>query len=199
VNGRYIPPRATPTTTEAVFASLRRAAPTLGPESLLVLSAQIDLESGSGAATKNYNTSGAKCRVGSSRWSWSFHSTHEGSGAERRPYEAPPIDVQPGITATSLAITQGRDPAMAKRIRVTCFRAFETLDEATADHVALIRDEFSDAWPHVLAGRSYDFGLALADDVGKIYHSSDREAYARAISQRFESLRKQMPRWHADA
>lgn len=177
----YIAPQATPVSMAACFASLRRMALELGPGSLLVLLAQIHLESGGGAEVRNWNLGGARTKP-FGRFSWTFFDTHEGKGAARRVVKAPPLEQQ----ATST------DPA-------ACFRAEESLDDATAAHVRLIRDEFPDAWPWVLAGKPYDFGLAIADDVGKIYHSSDRDGYARAIVQRFELLREQMPHWSAGA
>lgn len=177
----YLFPRSTPVTMEQVYASLRRAAPTLAPDALLCLLAQIHLESDGGAKVRNFNLGGSRARP-FGPYSWTFFDTHEGKGAARRLVQAPPLSEQSAST----------DPD-------ACFRAFLTLDEATRDHVRLIRDEFSDAWPWVLAGKPYDFGLALADNVGKLYHTSDRLEYAHAILQRFELLRGQMPHWSADA
>lgn len=177
----YIPARATPVTMAACFASFRRVALDLGPESLLTLLAQIHLESDAGASVRNFNLGGARTRP-FGRFSWTFFDTHEGKGANRRLVKAPPLEQQPTST----------DPA-------ACFRAEESLDAATTAHVALIRDEFPDAYFHVVAGKPYDYGLALADDVGKLYHTSDREAYARGIVSRVEMLRAQMPRWSADS
>lgn len=185
--GRYLAPRDTPVTMEQVFASLRRVAPELGPESLLVLLSHVSLETDEGRAMRSFSVAGIKARPGGEH-DWTFYATSEVEAGERRFYPAPPLETQPTVT--------GASPVTWLQ---TCFRAFEDLDAAIADYVETIRTRFGDAWPAVLAGKSYDFALRLADNVGPRYYSADPERYARAISQRFEVYRARMPGWSADA
>jgi len=172
----------------AAFNAFRRADPRLSPEALLVAVSQVDIETTSGQSVRNFSIAGAKTRP-SGDYDWTFYGTREMESWKRVNYPAPPLDRQPLITA-----------ANATRAELqTCFRAFASLDDAAAEHLDLIRRRFADAYPHLVAGRSYEYGLALGDSVGHLYYSADPSAYARGLSLRFEAFRKAMPRWSAGA
>ena len=116
----YIRPEKTPATPERFYSSFRRAAPALPSESLLVLVAHVCLESDDGRAIRAWNVGGAKAKPGGA-YSWTFFSTSEVENGLRVRYQAPPEDRQPLITATNATYAE----------RVTCFRAFDSLDDAT--------------------------------------------------------------------
>jgi hypothetical protein len=185
--GRYLAPAKTPVTMEQTFASLARNALDLGPESLLVLLSHVSLETDEGRAMRNYSVAGIKA-IPAGRYDWTFYQTSEVENGKRTVYPAPPLEVQPTVTSAS-----------PRAWLQTCFRAFETLDAAIVDYVETIRTRFGDAWPAVVAGKSYDFGLRLGDNVGSRYFTADPPAYARALAQRFEVYRARMPSWRSDA
>lgn len=193
--GRYLLPTKTPASPEQAFASFRRAAPDLGPESLCVLLAHWALESGTGTRMYAWNIGGAKATVGGPR-DWTFLTTHEVENGVSVKYNAPPLDAQSGITAESLAVTSSRDPSMARRTRTTCFRAYESLDAAIADHVALIRNRYAPAWQYVVTANPSLYGLTLG---ALRYYTAPRDQYAAALAAHWSRFVKQAPGWRADA
>lgn len=180
---RYIHPAKTPTTPERFFASFRRAVTTLGPDSLLVLVAHVCLESDDGRAVRAWNVGGAKAKPGGS-YDWTFFGTSEVEHGLRVRYSAPPEDRQPLITATNATFAE----------RVTCFRAFASLDEATADHVRLIRDKFSGAWPHVLTPDPDSYARALK---AARYYTADEHQYASVLKAKHERFQREAQSWSA--
>lgn len=195
---RYLAPRPTPTTCEAIFASFRRATAE-GPQALLVLTAHVALETGDGARMRNWSAGGVKATPGGA-YDWTYYDTHEGAGAARVPFAAPPLEAQNGIDRAELARLEGsadeRDRALAKRVRVTCFRAFESLDAATSAHVTIISGRWPEAWRGAVAGDPIAFARGLV--VGPRYHTSDPEEYAAALAQRHAQCAAAMPTWRAD-
>lgn len=187
MTGVYLAPRLTPVSMASVYNSLRRADRSLCPNALLVALSQVDLESASGSAVRNFSLAGVKTRPGGEH-DHTFYGTHEIENGRRVDYPAPPLWRQPLITAENAASAELQ----------TCFRAFADLDAATSHHLRFIRESYPDAWTHLVAGLSYEYGLALGDDVGRRYYSADPRAYARGLSLRFEAFRKAMPKWSAD-
>lgn len=190
---RYFPPTKTPATPEQAFASFRRAVPTLGADGLCVLVAHWALETGSGTRMCAWNIGGAKATVGGAH-DWTFLTTHEVEAGVSVKYSAPPLDMQPNITAESLRAVA--DKALVRRIRTTCFRAYESFDVAVADHVALIRKRFAPAWPHVVAGNPQMYGLTLG---ALRYYTAPRDQYAAALAAHHARFLRQSATWKADA
>lgn len=181
----YIRPEKTPATPERFYSSFRRAAPALPSESLLVLVAHVCLESDDGRAIRAWNVGGAKAKPGGA-YSWTFFSTSEVENGLRVRYQAPPEDRQPLITATNATYAE----------RVTCFRAFDSLDDATSDHVALIQGRFAVAWPHVLTPdpEAYAHALKYAR-----YFTADANQYAAVMRQKHKRFLVESRGWKADA
>lgn len=185
MSGRYLRPSKTPTTPERFYGSFRRADPTLGSESLLVLVAHVCLESDDGRAVRAWNVGGAKAKPGGD-YDWTFFSTSEIEHGLRVRYTAPPEDRQPLITAANATFAE----------RVCCFRAFESLDAATADHVRLIRDRFNVAWPHVLTPDPDAYARALKS---ARYYTADPDQYASVLEAKFHRFADESRGWSAAA
>lgn len=182
---QYRIPESTPVSMEQVYASFRRARPTLSPEGLLVLTAHVALETGDGKHVRNFNLGGAKASVEGSR-DWTFFGTHEVIKGVSTFFSAPSLARQPLITH--------RDATREER--TTCFRAYPSLDAATVDHADLIEGTFSSAWPLVESGQAYDYGHRLG---ALRYYTADRDKYAAAVASNYARLGKQVAGWKADA
>lgn len=190
----YIAPTKTEATPEEAFAAFRLAATDLGPESLCVLVAHWALESGVGQRMFCWNIGGAKATVGGGK-DWTFLTTHEVENGVSVKYSAPPLDVQAGVTAESLARMPITDP-MRRRIVTTCFRAYETFQQGIDDHVGLIRKRFSPAWAHVEVPNPTLYALTL----GSLrYYTAPRDQYANAVANHYARFVKDAPGWRADA
>lgn len=190
--GRYLFPVRVVVTAEQCFASFRRAAPELSPAALILVVAQTcGIEAGGGAHVRNFNMGGAKAKIGGSR-DWTFFSTRDPAGPKDPKivlHHAPTI-------ARQQALTDPRDATWSERM--TCFRAFPSLDAATADHIAMMRSDFTKAWALLRADAVDPVAFAHALKANG-YFAADADEYGRALRMWRDRYAPLMPTWKADA
>jgi len=202
----YLDPRPTPTSMEEVFRAMRLALPSLGPASLLVLVAHVDLETGGGTKMRNFSIGGVKATPGGEH-SWTFYSTREVLSTARADElllkAARRTDGKPGLDAevereVPNPLGPGHEPMLVVRFhpssRVACFRAYETLQAAVDNHVDFLRTKYRGAWPHVLTPDP----AAYADALGRGgYYTAPRQRYVSDLVARYARLAKESASWSA--
>jgi peptidoglycan hydrolase-like protein with peptidoglycan-binding domain len=204
-----LPAKRTKVTPEELYASLAKLAPELSRDALLVLLGHWGLETADGAGCWGYNLGNVKGRPGGSDGrSWQFFACNEilspsaanaivaraGDREPRRPDDDPAAFGRPefdkvsksavttSTTANGLVVLWAFPPDP-----VCCFRAFRTLDEGTADYLALLKKQFASSWPFVVAGDTAGFAHALKV---KGYYTADEAQYTKALKGRRDKFAK---------
>jgi hypothetical protein len=147
----------------------------MSPRAHVILTAQTHgVEAGGGSSVRNYNMGGAKAKIGGAK-DWTFFATHDPAGPKDSTIVLHPA---PSI-ARQQSLTDPRDATWSER--VTCFRAFESLDAATIDHVEMLRDSFPDAYEEITKPAPDPVAFAKALKKGR-YYTAEADAYARALA-----------------
>jgi hypothetical protein len=172
--GRYIPPVRVSVTAEQAFRAFRAAAPGLSHEGTTIITAQTHgVEAGGGSSIRNYNMGGAKAKIGGDK-DWTFFATRDPAGPGN-----PAIILHPAPSpARQQTLREANQATWSEK--VTCFRAFESLEAAALDHVEMLHFKFTRAWdevtkPHPDPTR---FAFALKEQG---YYAADPNAYAKHL------------------
>lgn len=176
-DGLLVPHQLTKVTLRQVYDALAAAWPEGSRASLIVLTAQIGIECADGARVHNYNLGNVK-RVQGRPWTmlpkvWEILRS-----------------VPPGATSA----TQRHDGlwrVVFDPPHPQChFRAFSTLEEGTAEHLATLRRRFFAAWPAVESGDAAAFGRRLK---ALHYYTAPEADYVRALELRAGRLDAEVP------
>ena len=187
------PARATPVSPEAVFISLASAWQSLtgsmpDRQMLHIFHAQSALETGHWKSVSNYNLGGAK-RHGDCDWTY-FTTT------ERLPSETADKYVassKPGAEVTVLKVDQGfKTLRFSGKQQMNCFASWETLDDASRDHLLMLFRRFPKAVERAKAGdpkgyvkelKKAGYFTASEDEYSKIV-----ESIAKSYTKKLESV-----------
>lgn len=144
----------------------------------MILLGQMALETGRFEATMNYNFGGIKCGPNwKGCWQY-FPTTEHVSEDEAARYLA---TVPPGAKVERIGVDDTGKVILrfSGRHPVNRFRAYETLDDAVAHHVAfLLGKRYRTAVHLAMAGRADDYAIALRS-AG--YYTGDAATYARNV------------------
>lgn len=182
--GQYRFPIRVQVSASACLESFRRAAPLMDGRAHVILAAQTHgVEAGGGHSIRNFNMGGAKAKIGGAK-DWTFFATRDPAGPKD-----PTIVLHPAPSiARQQSLTDPRDASWSER--VTCFRAFESLDAATIDHVELLRDDFPAAYEELTRKHPDAARYSHALKIGR-YYTADEGAYTKALLYwvgRYETL-----------
>lgn len=184
VTARELPARRTVVSPVEVYMALRlQLESQLGKEQTtragaMILLGQMALETKRFEATMNYNFGGVKC---SPNWKgcWQhFTTTEHVSEDEAARYLA---TVPPGAKVERVGVDDSGRVILrfSGRHPVNRFRAYETLDDAVAHHVAfLLGKRYRTAVHLAMAGRADDYAIALR---AAGYYTGDAATYARSV------------------
>lgn len=205
-----MPDRLTPVTHLEMGTALVRAWWTMfgsmpRKESAALLMSQWALETGHGKAMHNFNVGNVKSRPGDG-YSWQFFACNEifseaqalahVKAAQRRtedlalPGVMHPTRLMDAVITSSYTDTQGRKVAVVWFYpdNPACrFRAFETLDEGTLDHLQILSKRFASAWPFILSGDPVAFVRHLK---AQGYFTAAIEPYQKAVVQLYQQFLK---------
>jgi len=177
------PVRTTPTL-EAYVGAVVRAWPEGEPCSAgacAVLWAQYMIETG-GRACWGWNIGNVKASDISRPWH-ALRGVWEGvSAAEASRLVAAGEAVYDASTAHQRAVAPRVAVVFEPPHPATRFRAFDSLDEAMGEHLALLKRRFSRGWPGVLAGDVVAFARGLR---AQGYFTASAEAYAAGMRAPF--------------
>lgn len=207
---RRLPDRLTPVTHLEMGSALIRAwytffGSTPRKESVALLLAQWGLETGHGKAMHNFNVGNVKSRVGDG-YSWQFFACNEifseaqalayVKAAKRRTEDLTAPGVIHPTRQMDAVITSSYTDKTGRKVAVVWFypdnpacrfRAFETLDEGTLDHLQILSKRFASAWPFILSGDPVAFVQHLkAQD----YFTAAIEPYQKAVVQLYHQFLK---------
>lgn len=162
-----VAPSRTPILAGDLYLVLRRAWRTLlrsepSRASLLVLLAQWHYETGGGGASICWNLAGIKYTPGCGH-NWASYTTQENVGGQWRTIHPP-------------------DPGCR-------FRAYDSLDDAAADYLALLTKRFAAAWPAVVAGDVKAFAQALSDEH---YYTAPVAQYTAGLEARLAVVEREV-------
>lgn len=196
MSGRYLYPVRVTVTAEQVYGSFRRAAPELSPVGLLLVMARsYGVEAGGGASIRNFNLGGTKAKIGGAH-DWTFFATRDPAGPKD-----PTIVLHPAPTLARQQSVTAADATWSER--VTCFRAFESLDAATAGDVTKLRERFPKARGVIVDAPSHSLEvcLVLAQTMkGEGYFADPRvKEYGNAIHMWASRWAPMVAAWKADA
>ena len=135
----------------------------LDQKDIVLLLAQIALETGLGKAMHCWNLGNAKHVTGDGR-NWTFFRCNE--------------------------IINGKTVWFDPDHPACCFRAFDSLDEGAVDHLAMMRRNFSRVWPALLSGDPVEYCAKLKESH---YFTADLGLYTRGVVSLYNSLGKKMP------
>lgn len=142
---RFIPDHKTPQTVAQMKDGFARAWPELEPAAVLLTLAHWHFETGGGASMHCFNVGNGKAHAGDGR-AYTMYRCSERIGGVLKYFDPPHPQCR--------------------------FRAFDTLDEGIADHVAMMKRNFGSALPALQAGDPIRFAVALhlaryyTDEVG---------------------------------
>jgi hypothetical protein len=198
MTGRLLPPVRTPATTAAVLAALAVAAPELGRRSILILLAQSALETGWWRSAWCWNFGNAKHVEGRTEGSWTFFSCDELlSSAQAKDFLARAKPRTDGPAGLDVELDpKPRPDGLVRTLfhpshRGCRFRAFESLEEGIADHVAMLRRRYPEAWAHAIAGDAAAYSRALK--AGR-YYTAPEQGYTASLVSIVAQLDRQVPR-----
>ena len=177
------PVRTTPTL-EAYVGAVVRAWTDGAPcssEACAVLWAQYMIETG-GKACWNWNVGNVKASDLGRPWH-ALRGVWEGvSAAEASRLVAAGEAVYDANAAHQRAVAPRTAVVFEPPHPATRFRAFDSLDEAMGEHLALLRRRFAKGWPGVLAGDVVAFARGLR---AHGYFTASAEAYAAGMRAPF--------------
>jgi hypothetical protein len=151
VDLRELEPNRTPITYPAIVNAVILASDGgLCRAAVRLTAAQIAIESGL-ASCFNFNISGIKARPNNGRTCWQYFSTTERFNAAQLKVAiaaagaagAPAPKVVGEVDGLTKVVLYPKHP-------YCCFRAFQSLDDAMADHLCTIREDFAPAWDALL-------------------------------------------------
>ena len=188
---RELSPRRTPLDYPSVVNALLLAWGPTGAEpsraAVRLAAAQIAVETGL-ANCMNFNISGIKSRPNNGRSHWQYFATTEIFTADqvRECLERNPPGTAPVLL---LGPVLGKQPLTKVKVfpkhPYCCFRAFETLDAAMADHLATMRKTFAHGLEGLLTGDPVRFARGLKRDG---YYTAPESEYAAGLTWRLREL-----------
>lgn len=188
--GQERPARATPVTPEQVFLALGAAWQMLAgtaPDRKIIhiLHAQSALETGHWKSISNYNLGGAK-KHGECDWTY-FTTTERFRDEKAQSYVA---QSKPGAEVSVLKSGDGWTTLkFSGKQAMNCFASWETLEDASRDHLALLFKRFPKA---IEAAKKGDAKAYVRELKKAGYFTASEEEYAKIVDSIAKSYEKKL-------